>query len=390
MTFRKVTLIAASLAIAVLLISTALLSVFAWSEETNLDYFDPLDYRPLAERVYTSPEVSSIHFDLVGALAIAAGFSITDAATMQTYSQLLDAGQIPSNNPVYALNANPVNYPTPPPITSVVTNTMCLTPSQTGPTVTMGTASDMMTCPGCFSDRFGPYGVFFHMPHNTPDELGAIRDWAWGATNVLTGKVTFGYSSTSQFEWQGIANVYETTPCFTQETHIVDTGDVQAGSLEAFGLYLHSFGDNLSHGDCLKAADNAGYYFAAHVSVIGLGDPLWDCRWTHHEYEFGDPAVYHVLGVDSPRTLSAVYALYNEIYNYALASNRIVYRPIPITAENNYISDTIKTFVYTNTATAGSQQRRIIADDLRNWALQTRANSADYWLYRVYLPVILR
>jgi len=65
--------------------------VRAWDEETGLHFYDPY----VVPRVeYSDTEVSSIHFDLVGALAIAAGFSVTDAATIQLYSQLTDSGWI--------------------------------------------------------------------------------------------------------------------------------------------------------------------------------------------------------------------------------------------------------------------------------------------------------
>ncbi len=362
-----------------------LTSVQAWSEE-EISYFDPLDYSPLDQRETVSPTVSSIHFDLVGALAIAAGFSITDAATIQAYSEGVDAGNLPAVNPVYTFTANPDNYPVAPPITSVVTSTICPSPTTTGPEVSMGSTTLMTECLECFTDRFGPFGVFFHMPHDRPSELGAIEAWAFGLTDTLVGQVIFGYSSTAEFEWQDpVYNVYETTPCFVTETAVVDTGNIQAGSLRAFAIYLHSLGDHWSHKECIVAADSEGYPFAAHVAVKGPNDPLWPCRWTHHHKEFGPPQLYP----DSNRTFSGTLALYDALTRYATQSDLPVYRPIPLTAENNHIYEAMYTFVHTTTFSL-PEARRKVADDLRNWALDTRASNSAYWLHRIYLPLALK
>ena len=355
----------------------------AWSEE-NIDYFDPLDYRPLDERDYVSPNVSSVHFDLVGALAIAAGFDMTDAAIIQAYSEATDAGPLPEENPIYAFDADPANYPVAPPITQVTPSDICPSPETTAPTVTMGSANfDMMECPECFTDRFGPYGVFFHMPHDSADELDAIHDWAWGLTDALIGKVTFGYSSTAQFDWQGTANVYETTPCFVQEYHVVDTGGIEPGSLQALGIYLHSLGDYWSHNDCLAAADALDLPFAAHVTVTGKTDPLWDCRWTHHTVEFGDADRFP----DSNRTFNGVLALYQALIDFAQQSERPIYRPIPLTAEDNHIYDALDQFVHASTYLR-PRPRRVIADELRQWALETRETNPLYARERIFLPIL--
>ena len=362
-------------------------SAQAWSEEESNLYFDPLDYRPLDQREYVSPTVSSIHFDLVGALAIAAGFSVTDAATIQAWSEAPDKGNLPEQTPVYTFSANPANYPVAPPITSVITSTICPSPSTTGPTVSMGSTDSMTECMECFTERLGPYGVFFHMPHDNSEELGAIKAWAFGQTDTLRGRVVFGYSSTTQFEWQDPAvNIYKSTPCFvTQTVSSVDTGNIQAGDLPAFGIYLHSLGDNWSHKECIAAADGQGKPFAAHVKPDGPSDPLWPCRWTHHAVEFGDPLVF----TDSNRTFSGTLALYEAITAFADQSTLPIYRSIPLTAEENHIYETLYTFVHTATV-LHPEVRRQTADDLRNWALQTRASNPDYWLHDVFLPVVLK
>ncbi len=362
----------------------ALSSARAFDEE-DIEYFDPLDYSPIASRPTYSPTVSSIHFDLVGALAIAAGFSVTDAATIQAYSQGTDSGQLPAVDPVYTFDADPDLYPVAPPITSVVTSTHCPSPTTTAPTVTIGSTNMMTDCISCFTSRFGPYGVFFHLPHDRPDELVAIRDWALGQTDVLTGMVVFGYSSTAQSMWEGIANIYESTPCFVTETVRVDTGSIQPGSLEAFGIYLHALGDHWSHQACIEAADAEGLPFAAHVLPSGPSDPLWPCRWTSHQFEFGDPAEFP----DSNRTFTATLVTYEALTAFAAQSDRPLYRSIPLTAEGNHLYDALYEFVHTATATE-PMVRRYLADDLRNWSLATRAANPAYWKYRTYLPLIVR
>ena len=347
----------------------------AWSEEPALYFYEPL---ATPRTVYTTSEVSSIHFDLVGALAIAAGFSVTDAATIQLYSQLTDPGVITGAR-VYAFQAT--SWPAAPPIAAVMTSTFCPSPTTTGPQVSMG-STKLVECPGCFTSRYGPYGVFFHMPHDRPGELGALRAWAFAAAPELTGIATFGYSSTVDFVWLNVANVYATTPCFVTTTQ--DTGGIAAGSLAALGIYLHSLGDHWSHGACIAAADAAGKPFAAHVAVPP-GDPLSPCHWLMHEAEFGDAQRFP----DSNRTFSGTLALYDALLDYASQSDRPIYRPIPLLAEGGHIYNALYEFVHTATAENPAPRRRI-ADELRAWALYTRATNPRYWPERLYLPVVVR
>lgn len=378
-------LIGLSLSLAAGLLYT-LATVQAWSEE-NLEYFDPLDYTALDQRQTTTDTVSSIHFDLVGALAIAAGFSVTDAATIQAYSQGTDAGPLPDANPVYDFDADPANYPVPPDISQVPPSPHCPDPTTISNTVTMGNyeaSKDKMDCPGCFTDRFGPFGVFFHEPHSNTLELGRIHDWAFQSGTVLTGVVIYAYSSTVDGPFGGAANIYESTPCFYAEEARVDTGSIQAGSPAALGIYLHSLGDYWSHKECLEAADSENLLFAAHVLPKGKTDPLWPCRWTSHNVEFGDAAAYP----DSNRTFTGTLAVYQALVDFAAQSDRPVYRSIPLHAENNHIYDTLEQFVHTSIF-GNPEPRRQLADDLRNWALQTRTENPDYWLHSLYLPAVL-
>ncbi|MFZ2419615.1 MAG: hypothetical protein WA029_00610 [Anaerolineae bacterium] len=346
-------------------------------DEERLYFYDP---QVTPRTVFSDTEVSSVHFDLVGSLAIAAGFSEADAARIQVYSQMVDSGRLPVGQPIYSFTAS--SFPSAPPISSVMTDTFCPSPSTTAPTVTMGSLA-LVECPSCFTSRFGPYTIFFHFPHDRPDELQTLRAWAFGDVDSLLGVATFGYSGTYSYTWLNVANLFETTPCFVTTTQTVDTGDVVAGTPPAFGVYLHSLGDNWSHGACIEAADANGLPFAAHVLRDGPNDPLYACRWTSHEAEFGDPAQFP----DSNRSFSATLALYQEMIAFSQSTGFARYHPIPLTAQNNYLYNKLYTFAHTSTS-ANPQPRRRLADDLRAWALQTRQGNPAFWRFRAVFPLL--
>jgi len=367
-------------------------TAWAWAEEQNLEYYDPFDTTPIESRATYSPTVSSIHFDMVGALAIAAGYSVEDAAIIQAYSQATDSEELPAENPVYTFDADPANYPTPPPISQVSATPYCPDPANTADFATMGNydaAKDQMQCSGCFTSRYGPYGVFFHFPHARADELYATRDWALGRTPVLTGEVIYAYSSTAKSFYQEAINIYESSNCFVSRTVRIDTGSIQAGSLEALGIYVHSLGDNHSHGDCIAAADAEGKLFAAHVTV-GPMDPLAKCSWeTSHKVEFGPS------NSDTDRTFEGILAVYDALVTYGEETGRNVYKPIPVHDANDADGQQMYTYIYDfvhNTGSSidpdGPMNRRLKADELRNWALQTRTQNSAYWP-QLFLPAIL-
>lgn len=349
----------------------------AWDEEHELHFYEPwLD--PAV--VYSPTEVSSIHFDLVGALALAAGFSEADATLIQLYSQLTDSGVLTGSR-IYRTVDAAVSWPPPPDLTQTPPGPFCPDPAAVTPTLSMG-FTDTAECPGCFTSRWGIYNIFFHFPRDRANELQATERWAFGDPgDPLIGVATYGYSSTARFEWQGLINIYEITPCFITTTHTVDTGGIAAGSLEALGIYLHSLGDYWSHGDCIAAAEAAGKPFAAHV-YVDAGDPLAPCRWLMHEVEFGHPQLFPA----SERTLSGVLALYEALVAFSLQSQRPLYWPIPSDAEGNYLADALSDFVHA--APAGdAAPRRQSAEALRAWALQTRAANPAYQRWRLWLPL---
>ncbi|MBI3960696.1 MAG: hypothetical protein HY328_17945, partial [Chloroflexi bacterium] len=353
------------------LLLTSLATTVAYDEE-GIPFYDPLSptHPENAEQ-----EVSSIHFDLVSALALAAGFSEEDAATIQLYSQLTDSSVLSTTETTYNFDAT--SWPQAPSVQDVPASEDCPSPQTTTDSVTMG-GTTLVECPGCFTSRWGPYGVFFHMPHDNPQELGAIRAWAMGEVSKLTAQVTWGYSSTVPFTWEplytiaNVANIYEATACFTKTTvDAADTGSVQPGTLAALGIYLHALGDHWSHQECIQAADAQDKPFAAHVTVKGPQDPLWACRWTMHDAEFGNETV-----MDSERTYTGTVAIYDAILAYAAASNRPIFQAIPQDAEGNAIDNALKTFA--ETGHSAYEERRSQAQALAQWALWTRFSNPAY------------
>ncbi|MBK9233847.1 MAG: hypothetical protein IPO15_24150 [Anaerolineae bacterium] len=276
--------------------------------------------------VFSDTEVSSVHFDLVGSLAIVAGFSEADAAHP---GLLADGGQRTPAGGSADLQLHSQQLSSAPPISSVMTDTFCPSPSTTAPTVTMGSLA-LVECPSCFTSRFGPYTIFFHFPHDRPDELQALRAWAFGDVDSLMG-ATFAYSGTYSYTWLNVADLFQTTPCFVTTTQTVDTGDVVAGSPPAFGVYLHSLGDNWSHGACIAAADANGL----------LPRTCYATGQTIRSTPVAGPATRLSLAIRrSSRQQSLLQchlALYQEMI--AFAEHRVCSLPNPIPADrkNNYL-----------------------------------------------------
>src|SRR5512147_625718 len=57
---------------------------------------EPLGWRdPATGLTYDGVEISTVHDDMTYVLALAAGFTITDAKTLQTWNQLVDSEALP-------------------------------------------------------------------------------------------------------------------------------------------------------------------------------------------------------------------------------------------------------------------------------------------------------
>ncbi|MBN1318296.1 MAG: hypothetical protein JXA42_22635, partial [Anaerolineales bacterium] len=99
------------------------------------------------------------------------------------------------------------------------------------------------------TSRFGPYSPFFHFPHLGGSDLQAIRDWGWGVTDKLIGYEAYAWGRLVDFS---LMQAVENEGCMITRTVEISM-PVTAGSLEAFGTYLHALGDAYSHDDCLQA-----------------------------------------------------------------------------------------------------------------------------------------
>ncbi|MBA4373972.1 MAG: hypothetical protein C0402_14070 [Thermodesulfovibrio sp.] len=216
-----------SVAAAVIFISLtlAVAEVYGFAEE-------PIAFRdPFSLTVY-SEEESTIHTELTYILALAAGFSEQDASTIVIWDQLVDSENLTVGSPTYTNCLG--SYAAAP-----NRNDVC--PDGFG----LGQQIWPMTFDNtCATSRFGPYSPFFHFPHNTTAELGALKEWGWGRNTTL-----IGYSA---YAWGGPTDTVLTAACRYMRPEQIDIG-IAAGSLQAFGTYLHSLADYHSHSGCLTA-----------------------------------------------------------------------------------------------------------------------------------------
>lgn len=348
------------LALAVgLALSAGVTLVWAFAEEP-LYFRDPYT----GETGSDWEEVSTIHNDLTYALALAAGFSVTDSVTLQVYAQLVDSEQIgPGDAVSYTNCTGGAFYPEPNPLHPEV--------CRRGYTQDAWPRWDDMQSPtSCITSRFGPYSPFFHFPHNNDRELGALHDWAWGITDTLVGYEAYA--------WGG-ATVMK-ADCHYTRTAVITTG-MEAGSLEAFGTYLHSLADYYSHRECLAAMDALGMPWATHPLT---GVPA--CN-----YNPFDPQPDDVHGrefytyTDALRTDEAIRHSYSELISRSLRGEGD-YVPISldtIITGTETLSDTLYTFVHAWNFEQPEKRRAqadMIADAVQALRVPVR---------RIFLPVVL-
>ncbi len=292
------------LVILVLLSLEAVTEVWGFAEE-SLGWRDPatgVTYSP--SNGY--PEISTVHDDLTYALALAAGFTLTDSRTLQIWNQLTDSEVLPGGSVSYTNCLGTFNAP---PVTSAF-------PECTGQNCAkvIWPEWDKMSNPNtCTTSRFGPYSPFFHFAHRTGPlaarDIGALHDWAWGLTDTLVGYEAYAWGGRND------ATVMQATKRYIRPTVIATT--IRAGSLEAFGTYLHSLADSYSHEDCIAAMDamtNPEMPWATHSS------PPLDPSVPACDYHPNRPAAGDVHGkefgsayADAQRTIDASLAVYNEL-----------------------------------------------------------------------------
>lgn len=215
-----------------------LLSLCAWPRWAAGYAEEPIYFRDPANGQVTDEEVCTLHSDLTLAMALAAGFSEADAARLSVWDQLVDSERLGSGDTVTYTNCLGAVKPWP----SV--GTACPGGAGTGDVVW-----PMTFDPTCTTSRFGPYSPFFHFPHQTPDQLGALKEWGWGRTSTL-----YGYAA---YAWGNAHDNVLNAACRVIQWEEIETG-IPAGTLEAFGTYLHSLRDSYSHRDCVAALDALG------------------------------------------------------------------------------------------------------------------------------------
>jgi hypothetical protein len=141
---------------------------------------------------------------------------------------------------------------------------------------------------GCFSQRFSPWSPLFHFPEEK--DLKVLRKFAVEGT-PLEARAAYAYGPAGSNMW--------TSSCSIRPTGQVPTGDtVKPGSLEAFGMYLHSLGDFNSHRMCrdswagqLKAKNKPkpNWYFHTPGPGVLPANTLGveNCGFNDHAFEFG-------------------------------------------------------------------------------------------------------
>jgi hypothetical protein len=333
---------------------------------------EPLTFRDPFTRGLTDEETNTIHDDLSFVLATAAGFAFTDAARIEIWNQLVDSEQLGPAEVISYTNCSG-SFHEPPNRAAVCAARPVSLTAQIWP------AADSMKDPEhCFTSRFGVYSPFFHFPRLDGWEMRHLRDWAWGITGTLTGYEAYAWGTPADL-------TVLRANCRYTRTAVITTG-LQAGSLEAFAIYLHSLADAYSHLDCIAAMDALGLEWATHTLT---GVPA--CN-----YNPSNPVNTDVHGreyytyPDSLRTDAAIRHVYAELAARSLSREG---QFVPLTlgvklaglAATPTLSEALAAFVHTWQFTE-AQHRRDHADAMV-LALQGLPRQA---IRRAFAPVIVR
>jgi hypothetical protein len=338
---------------------------------------EPIGWRDPATNVtYPDVEISTFHDDLTYILALAAGFSITDARTLQIWDQLVDSEALPGAVVSYT-NGGGAFYTVP------NSNTICGGSPLTHTEVIWPRWQDV-TISTSVTSRFGPYSPFFHFPHLSGPlaarDIGALRDWGWGLTNTLNAYEAYAWGLPGLSH----STVMQATCRYTRTVVIITP--LQAGSLEAFATYLHTLADGYSHRDCIAVMDSLGLPWATHTT------PEIDGSYPACDYHPRTPISTDVHGrefftyTDSLRTDEAIRAIYGELISRSWQR------------EGQYVP------IGLNTPISGSQTfSEALSIFVHQWDYDHPADRRDYLdslvphvtaqrvpTRRVYLPIILR
>jgi hypothetical protein len=362
-----------------LLLAVSASSVWAFAEEElGFRDRDGTYYPPSGD--FPDHRISTIHDDLTFALAIAAGFTLTDSHTLRIWDQMVDSESLPSTLISYTYgNAGFVTPPNP--------TLACIGKNharQIWPTGSFDLDISSTT------SRFGPYSPFFHFPHLAGSDLQALHDWAWGITDSLQGYEAYAWGRLTDLT---LMQAVQNGGCIITRTATINM-PVAAGSLEAFATYLHSLDDAYSHADCLDAlaAQTPPAPWGTHTVPIFGDTSVYACDYnpSHpknddaHGREFG--SVY----TDTQRTIAAARAVYAELSARSLTREG-VYVSLPLTTTliisgtETTLESAIVHFV-TQWNYDEPAHRREYADSLVQALLSEPRTSFK----QVYLPLVLR
>ena len=367
--------------LAILLFFDGVVLVWAFAEEP-LGFRDPFGnyYDPMLGY----PEISTIHDDITLALAVAAGFAVTDSQTIRIWDQLVDSEDLPGTTVSYTFGSDGFfAAPTAPDACPTIRK-------QVWPTNSFDAATSSVT------SRFGPYSPFFHFPDRDGWEIRALHDWAWGNTQTLAGYEAYAWGKLDV--WTAFEGMNPAVGCAITRTATISM-PVQAGSLPAFATYLHSLADSYSHADCMAALDDWGsqsgnwpILWGTHTVTRAPAnnpsipacdyDPTNPTASDAHGEEFGS-------GAGITRTLDGINAVYDELARRSLMREG-VYVPLPLTT-TLVVSGTSTTLdgairhIVTTWSFDNPTARRAYADKLRQ---AIDALPARTLITRVALPLV--
>lgn len=171
---------------------------------------------------------------------------------------------------------------------------------------------------GCFSQRFSPWSPLFHFPEES--DLAVLRKFGTEST-PLEARAAYAYGPTGSNMWTG--------SCFIRPTGAVPTGDLKPGSIEAFGMYLHSIGDFNSHRMCRdnwstknqqkgQPPPKPTWYFHTPGPGVLPENPLGveNCGFNDHAFEFGCADTQRRAGFLTG-TLNGAERVYEALLEYA-------------------------------------------------------------------------
>ncbi len=329
---------------------------------------------------FPDDRISTVHDDLTLALAIAAGFTLTDSHTLRIWDQLVDSEILPST-PISYTYGNAGFYATPNPVVACIGKNHA---RQIWPTNRFDSNTAAAT------SRFGPYSPFFHFPHLTGADLQALHDWAWGITDTLQGYEAYAWGRLTDLT---LMQAVQNDGCLITRTATISM-PVQAGSIEAFATYLHSLGDAYSHADCLTAlaAQTPPAPWGTHTVTV-LGDtsveacdynPASPSNEDAHGREFGN--VY----TNTQWTIAAAQAIYTELSARSI-SREGIYTPLPLSTTLT-VSGTETTLenAITHFVTHWNYDEPALRREYTDQLIQALLSAPRTVLGRIYLPLVLR